>query len=282
MKKLRIILTFMVLSPVVLGQNTITTDTILQLSTCAGGNVIVPFEATGTFPLGNVFTAQLSDAFGQFTNPIAIGSAPFNVGLIFATIPANTNFGFLYKIRVVSSNPAVIGTPCPNTLIVTQVAQLNQIIASPNDTACAGDTVTLTAINPAESYIWSTGDTTASIQVTQAGVYSVTTVDFLMCESDTSIDIVYQTCSASLKTEEFANNIVLFPNPSSGRVTITFASTGETESWLQIIDMRGETVHKQMIHQKEVQLDLSDFEKGIYLLEIQSEHDHFQEKLSIQ
>src|ERR1700748_164756 len=125
-------------------QLALTTDSILQLSTCAGGNIVVPFTVSGgNFNFGNTFTAQLSNAFGSFANPVNIGTFFFwQSGVIFATIPANTNFGFFYKIRVIASSPADTGTVCPNNLIITQIAQLNQIIPSPSDTIC-NDTTTL-------------------------------------------------------------------------------------------------------------------------------------------
>ena len=96
MKKLTLLFTLFLLGTAsAFAQTTITCDSILQTSTCAGGNVVVPFSYTGNFPFGNTFTAQLSNGFGQFTAPVSIGSTMlyFNgSGLIFATIPASANF----------------------------------------------------------------------------------------------------------------------------------------------------------------------------------------------
>lgn len=267
MKKLLPLFALTLLSFSVKAQNAITTDTILQLSTCAGGNVLVPFDATGNFPIGNVFTAQLSNGFGQFTNPIDIGTSPFNLGFILATIPANTNFGILYKVRVVSSNPAVIGDPCPNTLIITQVAQLNQILATPNDTACVGDTVTLTAINPADSYAWSTGESTASIQVTQTGTFSVTTTDLLGCESDTSANIVFEVCNVGLEEDNLPQSFSVYPNPSStGEFTILNENIDGPYD-LRILNQVGQIVlEEKNVSSQSSKLSLDTV--GVYFLEI--------------
>lgn len=281
MKKLQLIFAFVLASQMLSAQNTIVTDTILQLSTCAGGNIIVPFQATGTFPIGNVFTAQLSNAFGQFTTPINIGSAPFNVGLIFATIPANTNFGIFYKIRVVSSNPAIVGSPCPNTLIITQVAQLNQIVANPNDTACVGDTVVLTAINPASSYTWSTGDTTASISVTQSGNYSVTTIDFLTCESDTSINVVFEPCPLGLDEMKTLSTFTVYPNPSDGKITLTDVNLSTPFYTLDITNSLGQLVYsrKQISTSGNLVIDLSKEKAGIYFIQLSDGEKQLRQKL---
>lgn len=271
MKKFKLLFAALLFSLSLHAQNTIVTDTILQLSTCAGGNIIVPFTASGNFPPGNVFTAQLSNAFGQFTTPINIGSVPFNIGLIFATIPMNTNFGFFYKIRVVSSNPAIIGSACPNTLIITQVAQLNQIIASPNDSICEGEEVTLTALNPAGSYSWSTGDTTQSITVSQAGNYSVTVTDFLMCESDTSITISTfpQPCVAGLENTDLSG-LSLSPNPTTGKFSLNTGELSLAAKQLKLYNSVGQLQNCviQKTNFQNIEIDLENLVNGIYFLKI--------------
>ncbi|MDG1347410.1 MAG: T9SS type A sorting domain-containing protein [Crocinitomicaceae bacterium] len=284
MKKWIRIVTILLFANNLSAQNTITTDTILQLSTCAGGNVLVPFSATGTFAPGNVFTAQLSNAFGQFTTPINIGSAPFNLGFILATIPANTNFGFLYKVRVIASNPSTIGAPCPNTLIITQVAQLNQIIAAPNDTACVGDTITLTAINPANSYSWSTGDTSATINVTQTGNYSVTTTDFLGCETDTSKAVVFEVCNLGLEEETTPLSFDVFPNPSNGNFTLTNFISHQNQVDLRIINLLGQTVYSQLkINTKMAgKVEVHLMKKGAYFVEVSEGNNQLRKKLIVQ
>ena len=52
---------------------------------------------------------------------------------------------------------------------------------------CDGDTLTITSVM-AESYLWTTGDTTQAIQVTQAGIYNVTATDQNGC-TGTSSDV---------------------------------------------------------------------------------------------
>jgi PKD repeat protein len=93
--------------------NTIDTDPILLGPYCPGQPISVPFSASGTFSSSNVFTAQLSNSFGLFTSPIAIGTlnGSGTSGVINATIPLGTIPGTLYQIRVIASNPNTIGSP---------------------------------------------------------------------------------------------------------------------------------------------------------------------------
>jgi hypothetical protein len=68
------------------------------------------FTTTGTYNTGNIFTAQLSDEIGDFSSQVTIGTLSSTAaGTISGTIPAGTVSGIGYRIRVVSSNPAVTG-----------------------------------------------------------------------------------------------------------------------------------------------------------------------------
>jgi len=74
----------------------------------------------------------------------------------------------------------------------------NTISISGNNPACYGDTVTLTANEQNNvSYLWSTGETTQSIDVTQAGNYSVTLTSTLnnncsIASNDVQVDFYPQ------------------------------------------------------------------------------------------
>jgi|GEM_PF-3881958 len=80
---------------------------------CEGGILPVSYTPTGTFNSGNVFTAQLSDAAGNFTMPIVTlaGISPINLPIPLGTV------GTGYKVRVVSSNPAVTSNEVPLTIL---------------------------------------------------------------------------------------------------------------------------------------------------------------------
>ncbi|WP_375559861.1 M43 family zinc metalloprotease [Bernardetia sp. OM2101] len=79
---------------------TITLGT-LGTSFCSGSTISVPFTTTGTFVGGNTFTAELSDAAGNFGTITATqtGTSPIS-------LTAPTTAGTGYKVRVRASNPA--------------------------------------------------------------------------------------------------------------------------------------------------------------------------------
>ncbi len=81
----------------------------------------VPFRANNNdYAPGNTFTIELSDANGDFSSPIAVGSVNATTGgSITATIPLNTDTGTAYRLRVVSSDPPRIGTTDPTDIAIT-------------------------------------------------------------------------------------------------------------------------------------------------------------------
>lgn len=89
---------------------TVTTAGPIAVQACQNGTVDIPYTIAGSFDAGNVFTAQLSDAMGGFTAPVAIGSqSSVTSGTIVGTIPPGTPPGIGYRVRVVASTPAVVG-----------------------------------------------------------------------------------------------------------------------------------------------------------------------------
>lgn len=91
--------------------HSISTGTIAPLIYCAGASVTVPYTASQAFNAGNIFTVQLSDASGSFSNPVNIGTVTATgSGSVQATIPALQTPGNAYRVRVIASSPAITGT----------------------------------------------------------------------------------------------------------------------------------------------------------------------------
>lgn len=96
--------------------NTITTGSItgspFSIQCATNDNGSVAFISTDVYGAGNIYTAQLSDASGSFSFPVNIGTltSTANSGTINITIPAGTPSGSNYKIRVISSNPYIVGS----------------------------------------------------------------------------------------------------------------------------------------------------------------------------
>jgi hypothetical protein len=152
----------------------ITIGTIAD-SVCAGAPLAVPFKVNFPYGSNNVFTAQLSNSAGQFTNPVSIGTInTSNSDTIDAIIPANTSAGTNYRIRIISSSPADTSGASTTNLRVKALITPTVSIAASATTICAGTAVTLTATANG-TVVWNTGQTTLANTVAPAATttYSV-------------------------------------------------------------------------------------------------------------
>ncbi len=130
---------------------TIATGTVnagpYYVSANAGASISVPFTLTGTYNGGNTITAQLSNSAGSFASPVSLGSlATTASGTVSGTIPANTASGSAYRVRVVSSNPALTAADNGSNITINLVS--NSIAPTAVQTIAAnanGTALTLTA-----------------------------------------------------------------------------------------------------------------------------------------
>lgn len=91
------------------------TDSLNAYFYCQSSELKVKFTANGTFNAGNVFTLQLSDAFGSFVSFTNLATMPGqSSGEFTIQLPAELTTGNRYALRVVSSSPAVVGTSQAN------------------------------------------------------------------------------------------------------------------------------------------------------------------------
>ena len=88
-----------------------------------------------------------------------------------------------YTVTVTATNGCTaISTPVATTVSVPVATA----IAQGSTTLCPGDDVTITA-NSGSSYLWSTNETTQTINVSQAGSYSVTVTNSIGCVAVSNI-----------------------------------------------------------------------------------------------
>ncbi|GIV43229.1 MAG: hypothetical protein KatS3mg035_0352 [Bacteroidia bacterium] len=166
--------------------NTITTTSVSSTVLCQGEIFTVNFTSTGTFNAGNVYSVELSDATGSFASPTVIGTltSTANSGTITCTVPGGATPGTGYRVRVVSSNPAVIGSNNGVNITINPVYSPSVTIsASPGTTICAGQTVnfsaSITGLPFAPTYQWqiNTGMGFTNIAGATSSTYSTSSLN---------------------------------------------------------------------------------------------------------
>jgi hypothetical protein len=160
----------------------------IPLEMCAGSDYLIPYSELGTFNPssflipGNRFTAQLSDALGSFSNPVNIGDTVYHQsGAFTVTIPPGTVPGNGYRIRIISSNPAVNGSDNGADISIIDSPPAAPAITSAGATSiCSGDSVLLSETGGAGGqFQWQlngqpvNGASTNSWYASQAGNYNL-------------------------------------------------------------------------------------------------------------
>jgi PKD repeat protein len=156
-------------------------------SFCTGGNV----ELTSSSATGNVWS---TNATTQSITVTASGS---------------------YSVTVTDNNGCSASSSV--TTVNVSNAPIPTVTASATQ-ACSGDVVTLTA-SSGDSYSWSNGATTQSIQVTTTGSYTVTTTNADACAgvgASDAVSVAFTATPTAAGSFTTNGNIVTFSNTSTG------------------------------------------------------------------
>jgi S-formylglutathione hydrolase FrmB len=105
---------------------------------------------------------------------------------------------------------------------------------------------------------------TCSITISREGYIDFDTTLVLL--SDLTYTI-FLSSSTSL-FEESVPQIEIFPNPTSGFLSIELNTSGQ--SLIKITDINGKLIRSESIERTRAQLDLSSFQKGVYFITIRS------------
>lgn len=167
------------------------TDSVICPST---NTLSVPYIVSKDFNSNNIFSVQLSDATGSFSNAITIGSSnTATSGGISCTLPSAITAGTDYKIRIIATSP--IDTSNERKVnIHTLALPTIHLSASPKDTICFRDSVTFYAniANPGinNQYAWYingsllsgiTGSTFKTINIQNKDIVSCAITSNLSC-----------------------------------------------------------------------------------------------------
>ncbi len=222
----------------------IATATFSPLSWCYGTVItdVLDFTAVGTYNAGNVFTAELSDASGSFASPQTVGTLSSSASgalSINITIPGTVPTGGGYRLRVVSSNPAIVGSDNGTDIVINAIPNVTLGVFS---SVCVyTPSFTLTGGTPVGGTYSGPGITSGLFDPGTAGLgthtvtYSYT--DGNNCFASATQTIYVDECLGL--DEVSAQTVVLYPNPASS--TFSIAHPGTLEA-ISISDMKGRRI----------------------------------------
>ena len=80
-------------------------------------------------------------------------------------------------------------------------------------------------------------------------------------------------------------NISIYPNPSTGSINIKIDQVNHNTIQLNVYNLSGKLIHAETIQNKhnstETKLNLTDVEKGLYLLELNTPNERIVNTISI-
>lgn len=212
---------------------------------CAGLQFNIDYKVNKNYKFNsaNYFSVQLSDENGIFNqNPIVIGRTATPTdgttdGSILVKIPENTPPGQKYQIRIVSSNPEIIGMNYGPKLTILRRSKPE---ITGDTVACAWNTYTYTVTpNPGYIYKWIAGN--GSIQ----GADNNTSVNILWLNPGQAyLKIIQQNiadCSDSSFIDVNINSSPEKPVISQDDTTLVSSSDKGNQWYLDGLILKGET-----------------------------------------
>lgn len=77
---------------------------------------------------------------------------------------------------------------------------------------------------------------------------------------------------ASISEKDISENVNIYPNPSSGIFTIEINTKGKEETEIEVYSVTGQLIKTQIENSDKFQIDISEMNKGMYLLKVQNKN----------
>lgn len=114
------------------------------------------------------------------------------------------------------------------------------------------------------NYEWSTGATTATLEVTTSGTYSVEVENAARCTASDAITVTVESC---LGVETLTQVVTVYPNPASNELQVQLATSEQVT--IRVYYMHGKHVLTQTANAIST-LNLEPWSNGSYILEVET------------
>jgi hypothetical protein len=263
-------------------------DTIYESNVCA--SILASFRIHGfdadTIGSKSVFNISWNQNISNASFTVSNGNTN-HAYADFSWTPGLANIGKTYAFTATIRDSA-----CPYNSIKHFTYRLHVVdpiaINLSNISMCINHITTLQG-PPADSYLWSTGDTSQSIQVsgTQLGVGTHTLwlkATLGNCSDTDSLEVQVAPCTYI--QENAKTKITLAPNPNSGQFILKITPLFSSDFTLNLYSIDGRLVKQMHVsgnNRGEFDIDLGAISQGVYIIKIlDGESLLHQEKIIIQ
>lgn len=247
----------------------------------------------------NVFYTQNDTIFNDgFNIHTSLASWQTATGYDAHSVFVKPNFSKLNDVHLQANNPQIIGAGTPLAQVNLDIDGEVRDATRPDIGAdeyslrpildsviwgCAGSIVTLDAGAGFSSYLWTTNVSAQQITVDTSGVglgqvlYGVT-VSYGSNSSSANTKVVWQNCTGFLDYQQQKIDVKLFPNPSNGIVHIDLPNS-ITDYSVYVYNSNGKLIVKK---NNVRHLNLSEYPKGLYFIQIHTDESSVMRKLILQ
>jgi hypothetical protein len=186
-----------------------------------------------------------------------------------------------YQVTITDANGCMI----MDSASVANTSNAIEISMPAEAALCLPFSITLESGVEAESYAWSTGESTASIDVTAGGLYTVTIGNAEGCLSTDSTTVIEQPC-VGIAEGESAIAIDLYPNPNRGEFTLNINNASSDQMSYTFMSLDGKLVKSGLIslnggNSTEV-FQFNGLSSGLYIMSITTNDEVFIKRVIIE
>lgn len=212
---------------------------------------------------------------------ITVNSGTICSGNSFTIVPSGANTYTLQGGNAIVSpttntSYTVVGTSslgCLSSNTATSTVSVNPLpligASTSNTLICVGQSATLTA-SGASTYTFNPGGAGTSIVVspTITSTYTISGTSAQGCNNSSVLTQSVSTCAGLLSVTSMKENLVIYPNPSNGKLII---ETNGLKKEFTVFNVIGSEILKGKIEEERFEINLENESSGIYFLRIGSQ-----------
>ena len=127
------------------------------------------------------------------------------------------------------------------------------------------------------TYVWDTGDSTATVTGITAGTYVVTVTDGFGCVDVATVDLM-----VNIEEIDDIQSINLFPNPTMDLATLDMTFSKTVDVHIQVLNIMGQILFEKPIGkvmEEKVELNLENYPDGMYFVRVKVDSQTIVKKL---
>jgi hypothetical protein len=245
--------------------------------------IAVNFTSTAVFTNNNTFKAELSNANGSFAAPVEIGTLNGSTaGAINATVPNGSSAGSGYRIRVVSTDPAITGSNNGSDFtIIPFAATIAPVDTQTIDRNESGTTLTATGTHPS-TYKWQFSEVSglgytdfspAQTNATYTPMFALASTYYVVCKLTNAVSDEAQTNEVVVIVQEpnsinETNTGIIKAYWNGNNFIADLSNSTLTEATLELINANGQVVLQEKLNTNTFNSVATNLPQGVYIFRI--------------